>query len=182
MQSLSSFLCRGTIHRALLSLNRLVVGHFKGWRMRLAFLTRSSSIFIFTTAFVALGFSPNCGVPDDVCREARHLSLLRQETQETHHDVAGIAKDFPGRYPMRAWCLPRPLSGRSGSILATPPIRHFERSRPIFSPAFAPANASACVERNLSSLHFSFEARVSPCHNSRIWSVPPMSTSWPASP
>ena len=30
MQSLSSFLCRGTIHRALLSLNRLVVGHFKG--------------------------------------------------------------------------------------------------------------------------------------------------------
>jgi hypothetical protein len=32
------------------------------------------------------------------------------------------------------------------------PHRHFERSRPIFSSAFAPANASACVERNLSSL------------------------------
>jgi hypothetical protein len=29
--------------------------------------------------------------------------------------------------------------------------RHFERSRPTFSSAFAPAKASACVERNLSS-------------------------------
>src|SRR6266850_180062 len=33
-----------------------------------------------------------------------------------------------------------------------PPPRHFERSRPTFSSAFAPANASACVERNLSAL------------------------------
>src|SRR5712664_3195952 len=32
------------------------------------------------------------------------------------------------------------------------PHRHFERSRPTFSSAFAPANASACAERNLSSL------------------------------
>src|SRR5260370_27166021 len=31
------------------------------------------------------------------------------------------------------------------------PHRHFERSGPTFSSAFAPANASACVERNLSS-------------------------------
>src|SRR6266478_6433427 len=30
--------------------------------------------------------------------------------------------------------------------------RHYERSRPIFSSAFAPANASAYAERNLSSL------------------------------
>ena len=37
-------------------------------------------------------------------REARHLSFLRQEAQETHHKVAGIARDFPGR-------LPRALSG-----------------------------------------------------------------------
>src|SRR5712692_3404411 len=33
-----------------------------------------------------------------------------------------------------------------------PPSRHFERSRPTFSSAFAPAKASACAERNLSSL------------------------------
>ncbi len=32
-----------------------------------------------------------------------------------------------------------------------PPPRHFERSRPTSSSAFAPANASACAERNLSS-------------------------------
>jgi len=31
------------------------------------------------------------------------------------------------------------------------PHRHFERSRPTFSSVFAPANASACAERNLSS-------------------------------
>src|SRR6266852_4722355 len=30
------------------------------------------------------------------------------------------------------------------------PHRHFERSRPTFSSAFAPANPSACAERNLS--------------------------------
>ncbi len=31
------------------------------------------------------------GGPDDVCRKAQHLSFLRQEAQETHHEEAGAA-------------------------------------------------------------------------------------------
>src|SRR5207248_8739314 len=42
------------------------------------------------------------------------------------------------------------------------PTRHFERSRPAFSSAFAPANAQACAERNLSSLFSAFCFRVFP--------------------
>ncbi len=41
-------------------------------------------------ALVALGFPPNCGGPDDVCREAQHLSLLLKEAQETHHEVGRV--------------------------------------------------------------------------------------------
>src|SRR5712692_1776171 len=45
-------------------------------------------------------------------------------------------------------CTTFPVLGQS----TTTAIRHFELSRPTFSSAFAPANASACAERNLSAL------------------------------
>ena len=60
------------------------------------------------------------------------------------------------------FCIPDAVTGSNGasrrfffpfrSCETTPPHRHFERSRPICSSAFAPAKASACAERNLSSL------------------------------
>src|SRR5712664_902995 len=43
------------------------------------------------------------------------------------------------------------LANASPSPPPPTPPRHFERRRPTFSSAFAPANASACAERNLSS-------------------------------
>jgi hypothetical protein len=40
------------------------------------------------------GLSPELWGPDDVCREAQHLSLLRQEAQETHHEVGRVTQPF----------------------------------------------------------------------------------------
>src|SRR5260370_475945 len=114
-------------------------------------LTRSRSIFISSTALVALGFPPNCGGPDDVCREAQHLSLLRQEAQETHHEVGSLPQHFRDHA--------KPHSSfraeRADLLMSpTPPTVISSGAGRFFSPAFAPANASACVERNSSSLAF----------------------------
>jgi len=65
-----------------------------------------------------------------------------------------------------------PLAGkiairtRTPTSLVLPATRHFERSRPIFSFAFAPANASACRRREISLLLLSTPLIRILCHTS----------------
>src|SRR5260370_10036431 len=75
---------------------------------------------------VAPGFPPNCGGPGDVCREARHLSFLRQEAQETPHEVVGVTSYQPISLGWASLCSFR----RSGG----PSIRAKALSRQTSSP------------------------------------------------
>jgi hypothetical protein len=66
-------------------------------------------------------------------------------------------------YQLTTWFLSYGLLDRDSPSIPRvsnrPTHRHFERSRPTFSPAFAPANASVCGERNLSSPSFLLRRR-----------------------
>ncbi len=83
---------------------------------------------------------------------------LRRRHEKDHLQQDPRSRGNPGKRTTQvlirwlfggAWAtLPRPL-------LTYPTARHSERSRPIFSSAFAPLKGSACAERNLSALSFS---------------------------
>src|SRR6266446_5406161 len=81
-------------------------------------------------------------------RLARHPVVSRLSSRAER----GICFTRPGgtihRAPLRASIFKFLISSFA---FRPPPHHHFERSRPTFSSAFAPANASACAERNLSS-------------------------------